>query len=142
MHQFVHISTKCLYHFIIQIVYTAKPLGNFWQFNLTIAFSHVPIFHPSSMSLSSTWRVSCHSPLSLKNGILSVLHGIHDRCDKCISMMQITMIGKSDDSKTLGKMLVCYEIKEVADKKLNRNTQVTPDLGILLVLMINYEKQL
>jgi len=38
--------------------------------------------------------------------------------------------------------MVWCEIKEVADKKLNRNIQVIPDLGILLVLMIKYEKQL
>lgn len=39
-------------------------------------------------------------------------------------------------------MVVRYEIEEVADKKINRNTKVIPDLGVLLVLMIKYEKQL
>lgn len=74
-------------------------------------------------------------PLSVsKIDVLSV--GIYDRSDKCISIIQITMLGKSDDRKAIGYIVMYYVIEGVADKKKkkgNRNDKVIPDLGIYVV---------
>lgn len=52
-----------------------------------------------------------------KIDVLSVLYGIYDRSDKCTSIIQITMLCKSDDSKAIGYIVMYYEIEAVPDQK-------------------------
>lgn len=92
----------------------------------------MPLFHYfPCLSLLPEGLVAIPFSVS-KIDVLSV--GIYDRSDKCISIIQITMLGKSDDSKAIGYIVMYYEIEGVADKKkkekVNRNDKVIPDLGI------------